>query len=625
MLKKIIYLIITYLFITPTIIYAADNAFLSLSANTQTPTVGKTLEVQININFNKENRLQEAHYVITISNPDLYKLTEVLWTQSSGSYHVDGNKIYIDKSAVNAEDAWQYGTPVVLRFDVIQTGLAQFTINKSSDCYYFGGSKIYKQSFSGININNLIPDTTTNLKILYVENYAISPTFNKNVYNYTLTVPASVTSVNVVAKKNDETQTITGDGERNLLYGANKITVVVKSESGSIQQYTIMVTRQDDRTGDVSLKNVFVSSQNAIFDSATESFSLTVGKSTENILLTAQTNDAKAELIGTGQKNLAIGLNTFELTVKSLNNIEKTYKVYITRSDEEINENIKSTKIKNLKINNLALDLSDNKTVFLYGTSKDYTSLKIEVIPESETATVDIIGNESLNSGLNVITVKITETTNEFLDYKIIVYKNPSNLTLINNLNNIPVDLKEGIYLRNESSPSVIPNTVLEIIKNNNLKLYYNVTDIYNGLLYQLIFNNKTEYKDEIDTSFNRSSTSPLTYKTSLPENIDVTLYIGDIYQDNIILKVYTYNENGQYTLLTDGVSVTNGYINFTTNGEQNYVFSTNDLINNPNNIINFFKNNKIFIIIIPLTLLIIIILPRLSKKNKKNSNELEY
>ena len=35
----------------------------------------------------------------------------------------------------------------------------------------------------------------------------------------------------------------------------------------------------------------------------------------------------------------------------------------------------------------------------------------------------------------------------------------------------------------------------------------------------------------------------------------------------------------GQYTLLTAGVTVQNGYISFTTNGQTNYIITTSTLI----------------------------------------------
>ena len=69
----------------------------------------------------------------------------------------------------------------------------------------------------------------------------------------------------------------------------------------------------------------------------------------------------------------------------------------------------------------------------------------------------------------------------------------------------------------------------------------------------------------DFDAEFEQSSEAPLTYTTNLPKDVEVKLYVGDIYPDNLNVKLYTYDEIGRYTLLTAGLTVIDGYITFNT------------------------------------------------------------
>ena len=52
-----------------------------------------------------------------------------------------------------------------------------------------------------------------NLKSLSVDNYKLTPEFNKDTLEYNVTVPSTVDKVNILATKNDSTASIEGDGE----------------------------------------------------------------------------------------------------------------------------------------------------------------------------------------------------------------------------------------------------------------------------------------------------------------------------------------------------------------------------------------------------------------------------
>lgn len=615
-IKNFIIIIILYL-IMPLI----ANAATSLSASTQNPVVGESFFIQLNIDYGTDKLISEAHYMITYD-ASVFEFENVIWTQSAGEYRVEPGIIYIDKLSNTA--AWEYGGQVQIRFKATRSSSVQIKVSENGRAKYDNGAFI-SQYYSGVTINPINPSTNSELSVLYIENFEMLPTFAKEIKEYNLNVPASVTEVTVAAKKGDDKQKITGLGTRVLNYGANRIDVVVQAQDGSTSNYLIMVYREDDRTGDVSLSSILVDNKNLLNgeeDKTKDTFQTVVGRSTESVVLTAKTTDPKATLVGTGTKNLEIGENTFTLKVITTNDITKEYKVIIRRSEQEIQSATLSSKLSRLAIDNFALDLSNNQQTFLYGVSSNKNEINVDTTTESATAQVEINGTTKLQEGPNVIEIKVTETNGEVSEYKIIVYKNISNVLEINDLSDITNNGNIMLYSRNENNNnSLIEKDILDKLKTNNELFYYNVVNMYNGLLYQLKFN-KYDYQ-ELDTKFTKKNNTD-TFETNLPEGIEMQLYIGDLYKDNTIVKIYTYNETGNYQLLTDGVSVTYGYINFKTNGDKNYVFTTKTLIKEQSPLEKFINQYKIFIFGGIFVVLIIILLSFMKKK-KKQPEELNY
>ena len=85
-----------------------------------------------------------------------------------------------------------------------------------------------------------------NLKSLEVEGYQITPEFNKDTLDYSVTVPEGTKMVNVIATKNDGKATVSGDGEVELVEGANNLKIVVRAENGSEKTYNLVVNVIDE-------------------------------------------------------------------------------------------------------------------------------------------------------------------------------------------------------------------------------------------------------------------------------------------------------------------------------------------------------------------------------------------
>lgn len=614
---KVVLTTLLIIFFCPFIVDAAT----SLKASTQTPIVGSIIYVEVDIDYGTEMLIKDAHYIIEYDTDDL-QLEEVIWTQSKGTYKLDSGKIYIDKT--DNTQPWEYGGQVLLKLKVLSEGQNKVLISENGVAHYSDGA-VVSQTFSGITINAVAPASDKIIGSLSVEGYDIAPTFSKNQYEYRLNVLSNVSQVNVIAKKGASSQTITGDGIRNLEYGDNRVRVVVTAENGATTTYEIMINRKDDRNGDTSLLNLSVSNTNIKYEEDKYTYYATVSRSVDSVLISARATDQAATLAGIGTKALEIGRNVFDITVESSGNKVTKYTIVITRSEEELKPNIESTNLSSLIVNNKIIELEDDKTIYLMGVTEDTKILNVDYETESETATVTIDGGNKLVDGINILKLTVKEANDETKEYRIIVYKDPSNYKVVSSLADYTTDTIDVIYKATEQETHIIKTDAIKNIKDNKSIVHYNVVNKINGLIYSLTIPNElmdTLY--DFDTEFKQTSQTPLTYQTTLPKGVEIKLYVGDTYMDKLNVKLYTYNDIGRYTLITEGLTVIDGYITFTTNGETNYVITTASLIKNKLNALQWFKANilKIIIIIAVICLISYFGYKQYLKKHQPISNE---
>lgn len=117
------------------------------------------------------------------------------------------------------------------------------TSNSSSNSSSSSGSSS-KGSSSKSTTNNQIngkPSVNT-LDSLSVEGLVISPTFEKNKTNYTLTVANDVESIKINAKASDSKAKVSGTGEKKLTEKENKFNIEVTAENGDKKTYELIVT-----------------------------------------------------------------------------------------------------------------------------------------------------------------------------------------------------------------------------------------------------------------------------------------------------------------------------------------------------------------------------------------------
>ena len=146
---------------------------------------------------------------------------------------------------------------------------------------------------SDINISNI----TVNSK---------SITLTTGVYEYAVTLKYKEATSNVVVTPNDANTKV--DLENiDLVVGENVLTFKLVAENTKEQEYTIKITRLSEEASKVYLQKITVSGYEINFDTAVNSYDITLQEGTDKLLFTILPSDEAVTTTITGNENLKDG------------------------------------------------------------------------------------------------------------------------------------------------------------------------------------------------------------------------------------------------------------------------------------------------------------------------------
>ena len=159
-------------------------------------------------------------------------------------------------------------------------------------------------------------------------------------------------------------------------------------------------------------------------------YDVTVPLDVESIEVYATASDSKASISGTGKKNLEEGLNEFEIVVTAEDGTVKTYTINVTReesateetgTEESIGEGLASLKIADLE---LTPEFETNVYEYKVKYIGDATSLDIQTETTNPEFIAEVVGNQELVEGENIITILVSDADgNNIATYQITVEK----------------------------------------------------------------------------------------------------------------------------------------------------------------------------------------------------------
>ena len=237
MKKKFNLLIVLFLtvLILPFRTYAASGSY-SISSNSSVE-VGNTISVTFTISA------KNLYYWQAYITYDTNKLELI-----SGSTTFQG-----DKDAASNKRT--------LKFKAKKTGSAWVAIamgDADNNINYNSENISYKKTSKTISIKEKVVKTyssNNNLKALSISDAELDPEFSKNKTEYSTTLPAGTTKININADTEDKKAKIDGDGEIEVSEGTNKITIKVTAENGNTKEYIINATVKEYDPIEVKVNN----------------------------------------------------------------------------------------------------------------------------------------------------------------------------------------------------------------------------------------------------------------------------------------------------------------------------------------------------------------------------------
>ena len=269
-----------------------------------------------------------------------------------------------------------------------------------------------------INIERLA-STNAYLKDLTVNSGTISPSFNKNTFEYTVNVGENVSSIEIDAVKENDKATITGDiGVNNLSYGNNNFSVQVTAEDNKTSNvYKLNVIRAKKSDNNLKELNIDGNLIDGFIKSKTD-YEVNVSHSKNTIEIGAVVNDSNATVTGDiGIKNLNVGINNFTISVKAQNGDIKTYTIKVTREGNSDNS------LKSLTIFGITPTWNDSSKQYELTVGNDKAVLSpndiVTTIPDG--ASINKGTGMNLSVGNNTYTISVTSTTGDVQNYRIVI------------------------------------------------------------------------------------------------------------------------------------------------------------------------------------------------------------
>lgn len=365
---------------------------ISLSASKSTVNVGDEFSISVNLS---------GASVATLTTRVSIDTSKVDYVSGpSNSSFSNGRALYTWTDPTGGSNPKTGGTIVTFKFRAKQAGKASFSV---SGDYYDSNENPVKPSFSGTTVTIqekvVTPPTTpntpstpttpttpstpsapstpstpstpsgggsntgssgntggtsttvstnANLKALHLNVEGMTPAFSKNTTSYYITVPNSISSINVTAEAEDNNAKISVSGNTDLKTGLNKISIVVTAADNKTKKtYTVNVTKTDDPdSANANLENLAI--ENVVLDPEFNAditqynASIASNHDTLNILAVPQIEGATVNI--QGKDNIQFGDNTITVSVTAKDGVTiKDYIINLHKKTEE--EEIKEAEL----------------------------------------------------------------------------------------------------------------------------------------------------------------------------------------------------------------------------------------------------------------------------------------
>ncbi len=255
-------------------------------------------------------------------------------------------------------------------------------------------------------------------------------------YTYSFTPIAIGTyTINLSGNATDSTATSATSVSDTETINVSQSTSGSSSSSSSSNGSTSGTSTTSKESSNANLSNLGIRPNDfSGFKPGTTTYNVTVPEDVESVEVYATAQDSGATISGTGTKTLQKGANALNVVVTAEDGTTKTYTINVTREgedeteEEQPEENAEEVKngLSNISIANLELSPSFDTDIYEYTVKYvgEDTSLDIQTVATDPNYTVEVLGNEDLKEGENIITILVSDNEgNNVATYQVTVNK----------------------------------------------------------------------------------------------------------------------------------------------------------------------------------------------------------
>ena len=407
------------------------NDINSLTIDYELDNVNNNVEISGNENF----IVGENEVIIKISNSKgkekIYKI--IVNKEEESNYNLNLSSLSIDRGelipAFNENNVY-YTNEVSYEVNEIKVnatlkddrctikGIGTYNLNVGKNSLYVlvsdpdGKKKTYQ-----ILVTRLESDDAR-IKSMSVYNSTILPTFDKDVYEYSLSTRNNKLDFNIELMNENASYTITGN--ENFSLGENIVTInVVAANKVNTKEYKVKVNKLPSNNNNLLSLSVKDNELVPVFDKNTSIYKLTVENEINSIEILGQAEDKNAVVDGLGIKDLMVGENILDVVVTSESGNIKKYTIIVTRKGE------KENRLSNIYINDNPVENFD-KDNNIYDVEVPYETDKVNITADkvSSLSSVEGLGNINLNVGNNTVNIVVTSENGEVNTYTLNITRN---------------------------------------------------------------------------------------------------------------------------------------------------------------------------------------------------------
>ena len=407
------------------------NDINSLTIDYELDNVNNNVEISGNENF----IVGENVVIIKISNSKekekIYKI--IVNKEEESNYNLNLSSLSIDRGELIPtfnENNVYYTNEVSYEVNEIKVnatlkddrctikGIGTYNLNVGKNSLYVlvsdpdGKKKTYQ-----ILVTRLESDDAR-IKSMSVYNSTILPTFDKDVYEYSLSTRNNKLDFNIELMNENASYTITGN--ENFSLGENIVTInVVAANKANTKEYKVKVNKLPSNNNNLLSLSVKDNELVPVFDKNTSIYKLTVENEINSIEILGQAEDKNAVVDGLGIKDLMVGENILDVVVTSESGNIKKYTIIVTRKGE------KENRLSNIYINDNPVENFD-KDNNIYDIEVPYETDKVNITADkvSSLSSVEGLGNINLNVGNNTVNIVVTSENGEVNTYTLNITRN---------------------------------------------------------------------------------------------------------------------------------------------------------------------------------------------------------